>query len=261
MSADGPCPTGLDLAALNYLSYGLYIVTAREGERRNGCIVNTAVQVALDPCFVTVSLSKKNLTTEMIARTGRFAFQVLEKDAPLVFIGVFGFRTGREMDKFANVGFRDGANGCPVVMKHTLVSVEATVKQTVDCGSHVLFVATATASAIIKPGEPLTYAYYHETKGGKTAKNAPTYQGAQKASAKAESGEESGPAGEERTQTEERSRKMKKYVCVVCGYVYDPEEGDAENGVKPGTSFEELPDEWVCPVCGATKEEFEPQED
>ncbi len=240
------CPTGLDLAALNYLTYGLYVVTAREEERRNGCIINTAVQVALDPCTVTISLSKKNLTTEMIERSGRFAFQVLEKQTPLPFIGIFGFRTGKEFDKFSKMRFRDGANGCPVVLEHTLVSVEAEVKQVVDCGSHVLFVARVTASEVLQSGEPLTYAYYHEVKGGKTGRNAPTYGIGEKKKAEKE--------------VPERKKTMKKYVCTVCGYVYDPEAGDPDNGVRPGTAFEDLPDDWVCPVCGAAKEEFEPQE-
>lgn len=243
------CAIGLDPAALQYLTYGLYVVTAREGERRNGCIINTAVQVALDPCTVTISLSKKNLTTEMISRTGRFAFQVLEKETPLKFIGIFGFRTGRDYEKFSQVRFRDGANGCPVVLEHTLVSVEAEVKQTVDCGSHVLFVAKATASQVLKSGEPLTYAYYHEVKGGKTAKNAPTYGVREKADNSRAS-----------VQARERKTVMKKYVCTVCGYVYDPEAGDPDNGIRPGTSFEDLPEDWVCPVCGAAKEEFEPQD-
>ena len=242
------CPIGMDIRALDYLTYGLYIATVRDGDKRNGCIVNTVVQVAGQPCQVTVSISKKNLTREMIERSGKFAVQVLEKETPLQFVGVFGFHTGRDFDKFEKVKFRDGKDGCPVVLEHTLASIEANVKQAVDCGSHTLFVGDVVQSEVLKPGEPLTYAYYHEVKGGKTGKNAPTYR--------------AGPKAERDEASNSKGRKnMKKYVCTVCGYVYDPEEGDPDNGVKPGTPFDELPDEWVCPVCGAAKEEFEPQEE
>lgn len=82
----------------------------------------------------------------------------------------------------------------------------------------------------------MTYAYYHEIKGGKAPKTAPTYnKGANK----------------------KETKKMKKYVCTVCGYVYEPEKGDPDSGIKPGTPFEQLPDDWVCPVCGADKSAFE----
>lgn len=59
-------------------------------------------------------------------------------------------------------------------------------------------------------------------------------------------------------QTISRRIAMKKYECVVCGYVYDPEEGDPDNGIEPGTPFEDLPDDWICPDCGASKDDFEP---
>ena len=178
------CPVDLDLAALSFLTYGLYVVTAREGDRRNGCIVNTVVQVSGQPCEVTVSINKQSLTREMIQRTRRFAAQVLEKEAPLQFIGVFGFRAGRDFDKFGKVKYRDGKDGCPVVLEYTLASVEARVKQEVDCGSHTLFIADVVKSEVLKQGEPLTYAYYHDVKGGKTGKNAPTYRAEEVAASK-----------------------------------------------------------------------------
>jgi len=82
----------------------------------------------------------------------------------------------------------------------------------------------------------MTYAYYHEIKGGKAPKSAPTYI---------------------KEKLEKGDGNMAKYRCTVCGYIYNPEKGDPDNGIKTGTPFEELPEDWVCPVCGASKEEFE----
>ncbi len=234
--------TKVDLAALNVITYGLYVLTVRDGDRRNGCIINTVVQVAGEPCQVSVSVSKANMTHEFITRTGVFAVSVLEQETPLPFIGVFGFRSGRDYDKFARAKYRDGLTGCPLLVEHTLAVIEARVRTAVDCGSHTTFIADVVASRLVKPGEPLTYAYYHQVKGGKTGKNAPTYAASMAASVMDDT---------------ERSTRMKKYVCAVCGYVYDPAVGDPDNGVPAGTPFEKLPEDWVCPVCGAGKDQFE----
>jgi flavin reductase (DIM6/NTAB) family NADH-FMN oxidoreductase RutF/rubredoxin len=236
--------SNIDLAAFNSVTYGLYVVAAREGDKRNGCVVNTVVQVAGEPCQVSVSVSKANLTHDIIVRTGQFAVSVLERETPMPFIGIFGFRSGRDFDKFAHAGYRGGLTGCPILTEHTLAAIEGKVRTAVDCGSHTMFVADVVASQVVSKGAPLTYAYYHEVKGGKTGKNAPTYA-ASRAATDAESAE--------------RSRKMKKYVCQVCGYVYDPAAGDPDNGVPAGTPFEKLPADWVCPVCGAGKDQFEPE--
>ncbi len=180
----------IDLAAFNTITYGLYVVTARDGDKRNGCIVNTAVQVAGEPCQLSVSVSKANLTHDLIARDGQFAVSVLEQETPLQFIGIFGFRSGRDFDKFAHAGYRDGLTGCPLLTEHTLAVIEGKVRTAVDCGSHTTFFADVVATQVMRQGTPLTYAYYHEVKGGKTGKNAPTYA-ASTAAVKAENAERS----------------------------------------------------------------------
>ena len=234
----------VDLAALSVLTYGLYVVTSRDGDRRNGLIANTVVQVAGEPCQVSVSVNRASLTHEMIMESGQFAVSVLEQETPLAFIGIFGFHSGRTADKFAQVKYHDGITGCPLLEEHTLAVLEARVRTAVDCGSHTTFIADVVASSSVKQGEPLTYAYYHEVKGGKTGKDAPTY-----AASMAQGGREK----------IERNDKMKKYVCQVCGYVYDPAAGDPDSGVPAGTPFEQIPEDWVCPVCGASKDQFEPE--
>jgi rubredoxin len=85
----------------------------------------------------------------------------------------------------------------------------------------------------------MTYEFYHQVKGGKSPKNAPTY------------------IGDKGNNKDKETKKMAKYKCTVCGYIYDPEKGDPDSGIKPGTSFEKIPEDWVCPVCGVSKDQFE----
>jgi ferric-chelate reductase [NAD(P)H] len=165
----------IDLAALNTLSYGLYVATSRDGDERNGCIVNTVVQVGGEPCQISLSIAKANLTHDYVRKSGAFAVSVLDRETPLQFIGIFGFHTGRDFDKFARVRYRDGGTGCPLLEEHTLATIEAQVRTAVDCGSHTTFVADVVASRVVRQGRPLTYAYYHDVKGGRTGRNAPTY--------------------------------------------------------------------------------------
>jgi rubredoxin len=103
---------------------------------------------------------------------------------------------------------------------------------------------------MLQEAEPMTYAYYHSVKGGRSSQNAPTYQKTDALAA--------GKIAPGASQTLAGGKvNMQKYVCKVCGYVYDPAVGDPDGGVKPGTAFADIPDSWVCPVCGADKSQFE----
>jgi rubredoxin len=161
------------------------------------------------------------------------------------FIGGFGFRTGRDTNKFEQVKYKTGQTGAPIILDNTVAFLEAEVTESVNVETHTLFIAKIVACETLDEyAEPMTYAYYRDIKHGKTPKTAATYIKVKpKASLK------------------EGVRNMKKYKCLVCGYVYDPAVGDPENGVEAGTAFEDLPDDWVCPKCGAGKDEFEPLED
>ena len=230
-------------SALFELSYGVYVVTSRLGDKLNGCIANTVMQVSDAPPSVAVCISKKNLTHEYVEKSGVFGVSVLKQSTPLKFIGLFGFRSGRDADKLAQVSFRTGATGSPLVTDNALALLEARVVGTADARTHTLFIAEVVGTELIDEEEPLTYAYYREHLRGKTPENAPTY--ASRAGAR---------------KSSRREGEMKKYVCDVCGYVYDPEKGIPEDGIEPGTAFENLPDDWVCPVCGAAKDQFSPME-
>jgi flavin reductase (DIM6/NTAB) family NADH-FMN oxidoreductase RutF/rubredoxin len=228
-------------ACLFSLTYGLYIVTSAADGKGNGQIANTVIQVTAEPARVAVALNKKNLTHELISRGGAFGVSVLAKDTPMKFVGLFGFKSGRDVDKLAEVEHREGATGCPVVTENALAVIEARVVGNLDAGTHTIFVGDVVAGEVLADAEPLTYAYYREVKGGKAPKTAPTYHGPPPAAAKKRS-----------------DAQMQKYECQVCGYIYDPAKGDPDNGVEPGTAFEDLPDDWVCPVCGAAQDQFEP---
>ncbi len=222
------------------LTYGLYVVTSCADGKANGQIANTVIQVTADPARIAVALNKENLTHEYVSRSGVFGVSVLDKETPTPFIGLFGFKSGRDVDKLAEVEHKEGSSGCPVVTENALAVIEAGVVGTLDVGTHTIFVGDVVAGEVLRDGEPLTYAYYRDAKKGKAPKTAPTYRAPPPAAAKARS-----------------DVKMQKYVCRVCGYVYDPAAGDPDNGVEPGTLWEDVPDDWVCPLCGVGKDLFE----
>jgi rubredoxin len=101
-------------------------------------------------------------------------------------------------------------------------------------GTHTIFIGELVGADVVSEGEPMTYAYYHQVKRGTTPRSAPSY-----------------------IAEKEAKPEMVEYQCTVCGYVYDPEKGDPDGGIAPGTPFEAIPDSWVCPVCGASKGQFE----
>lgn len=154
--------------SLNCLSYGLYIVTSSDKTHRNGLIVNTAFQVSASPAQVAVCVCKTSFTHGIISQSNLFAIMPLEEKTPLVFIGNFGFRTGRNFDKFAKVPFEQGQTGVPIVREHTLSCIEARVTQAVDVGTHTLFIGEVVAGQFFKKAPPLTYEYYHTVIKGKT---------------------------------------------------------------------------------------------
>jgi flavin reductase (DIM6/NTAB) family NADH-FMN oxidoreductase RutF len=165
----------LERRAFRDLSYGLYIVTSRDGERLNGQIANTAIQVTSDPARVAVIINKQNLTHEYISNSKVFAVSVLDETASMIFIGPFGFRSGREIDKLSKVEFKEGVTGCPLVTEHALSVLEAKVIDEIDLGTHTVFIGNVLSAEVLREGRPLTYQYYHEHLKGKTSKHAPTY--------------------------------------------------------------------------------------
>jgi len=223
--------------ALYKLGYGLYVVCSRKGKKLNGQIANTVFQITSEPPTIAVSINKDNLTHEFIKESKVLTVSVISQDTPLSFIGHFGFKSGRDIDKLEGISYKTGETQAPVVTDNALAYLEARVIQEVDVGTHTIFIGELVEAEVLKEGEPMTYAYYHQVKRGTTPKTAPSYIAAKK-----------------------EALKAAKYKCTVCGYIYDPELGDPDGGIEPGTPFEEIPDDWVCPVCGAAKDKFERME-
>ena len=235
----------MDPKALYLCSYGLYVITSRKDDKHNGQIVNTVFQVTAEPPKIAVSINKGNLTHEYVSKSGVFTASILSTEAPMTFIGTWGFKSGRDIDKFEGAKFKTGKTGARILLDHTLAYIEAEVEKAVDVGTHTLFVGKVVDCELVSEGEPMTYAYYHQVKKGKTPEKAATYV------------RENRPSDEAKPE-EKKMADSKKYRCTVCGYTYDPEKGDPDNGISPGTAFESLPADWVCPVCGVGKDQFEP---
>jgi flavin reductase (DIM6/NTAB) family NADH-FMN oxidoreductase RutF/rubredoxin len=226
----------MDTNILRNIGYGMYVVCANKGKAINGQISNTVFQIASEPPTIAVSINKQNFTHGFIQSSRRFTVSILAEDTALEFIGKFGFKSGRDTDKFKDINFKVLASGCPVVLDNTLGYLEAEVISQMDAGTHTVFLGRVTAMEMLTTAKPMTYAYYHQVKRGVTPKTAPTF--IKEAVSQKETG---GP---------------QKYRCTVCGYIYDPAVGDPKGNIAAGTLFEKLPAGWVCPVCGATKDKF-----
>ena len=165
----------MDPNVLHNLSYGVYIVSSHKGDKINGQIANTVFQITSEPVTIAISINKKNLTHEFIESSKAFTVSVLNEEAPLQFIGKFGFKTGRTEEKFKDINFKTLKSGCPIILDYSICYIEAKVVDCFGCGTHTLFIGQMTDSGMIKPGKPMTYEYYHLVKKGTTPRSAPTF--------------------------------------------------------------------------------------
>ncbi|MBW2646362.1 MAG: flavin reductase [Deltaproteobacteria bacterium] len=234
----------MNIQALHKISYGMYILTSGKDNKFNGQIVNSVIQATSEPATVAICVNHDNLTHEFIENSKVFTLSTLSEDAPMSLIGNFGFKSGRDIDKFKGINSRTGRNGAPIILDSVVAFLECELINQMDIGSHTMFLGRVVDGDILSDKNPMTYAYYHTIKGGKAPKSAPHYiEDEEKISVK-----------------EKEGNKMDKYVCTICGYVYDPAKGDPDEGIEPGTKFEDLPDDWTCPICGAGKDEFEKED-
>lgn len=184
-------PCGIDNNAMFKLSYGLYVLTARSGEKDNGCIINTAVQLTDSPKTLTIAVNKANFTEQMIRESGEFNLSVLTDAVPMSVISRFGFQSGRDCSKFEGCVMRS-ANGIRYIPKYTNAYISCKVLEALDHGTHTLFVAEVTEAVVLdKSAESVTYERYLSEIKPKTAPVCSTVQ--------------------------------KGYVCKICGYVYEGE--------------------------------------
>jgi flavin reductase (DIM6/NTAB) family NADH-FMN oxidoreductase RutF/rubredoxin len=221
----------INYEALFKISYGLYAVCSGSKESGNGYISNTVFQVTADPPHFATCCNKDNYTVEFIKRSGAFSVSVLRQDTGAGTIGTLGFKSGKDTDKLSGMSIKYGETGVPLLLNDTIAVFEFRVLETIDVGTHLMFIGELVHTEILDDeAEPLTYQFYRQEKKGLAPKNAPTYIDKSKL--------------EKKTENTEYAR----YQCPTCGFIYDEE--------KEGTLFKELPDDWVCPVCGEKKSEF-----
>ena len=165
----------MNTSALHKLSYGLYVVCSRKGDALNGQIANSVMQLASEPPIISVCINKQNLTHEFISESKIFSASVLCQDTPMTFIGRFGFRSGRNLDKLTGVDYITGSTLTPVVTENTVAYLEVRVTNQVDVRTHTLFIGELVDADIIAEKPCMTYAYYHDVKQGKTPVTAPNY--------------------------------------------------------------------------------------
>lgn len=242
--------------AFHKLSYGLYIIATEFEGTKYGYIGNTAFQVTSDPSQIAISSHKKNFTTDKILKSGKFSISVLKKEVNTSLIGEFGFMSGADFDKFRNVKTITSVTGAPVVVDSSVAWFDCKVLNSVDVGSHILIIGEVLDSDVLSGEEPLTYDYYREKYKMLAPKNAPTYVEKEKLE------NEVVPVAEPKSEKKEESVKQETSVesgthtCSICGFQYDPEEGDPALGIPPGTPFEDLPEDYKCPICNAGKDYF-----
>lgn len=219
----------IDAKAFRSLSYGLYIVTAESAGKRAGCVINTFAQVTSTPAQASIAINKENATTGVILASGRFEVSVLAQDAPMELIGRFGFHSSIEIDKFADTLVEEDEAGVPYVAEHAVAHFRVRVKETLDLGTHVFIMGEVEESSVLSQGEPMTYAYYHQVKGGKTPPKASSYEAPE-------------AAAKESPRGADAPVPRVAWRCTVCGHI---------------EYVDELPDDFVCPICGVGKELFE----
>ncbi len=197
-------------AALFKIGYGLYVVTTNDGKKDNGCIVNAVMQLTSNPNKVAVAVNKLNYTHDVIMQTNKLNINCLAESAPFSVFQSFGFRSGRDADKFEGVEFERSNNGLAVLKNHVNAYMSLWVEQAIDLGTHTMFICFVTQMDELSQEDTMSYTYYH--------KNV-------------------------KPKSQPKEEKKKGYVCKICGYVY---EGD------------ELPEDFVCPLCKHPASDFEP---
>jgi len=165
----------IDQTCLHKIQYGMYVISTKFDNKLNGQIATTLFQVTNSPIKIAICLSKKTFTHELILKSNIFSASILEQETPMKFIGSFGFRCGKDCDKFCNINFATDLTGCPLILDHSLVIMESEVIQQLDVGTHTLFIGVVKSAKKIKDGIAMTYEYYHNVIKGKSPENAPTY--------------------------------------------------------------------------------------
>ena len=210
----------IDKKVFRNISYGMYLVTTKNN-KNNGCIINTLTQITSESPIISISINKNNYTNKEIKESKKFAVSIISTDTDNDIITNFGYKSGNDCDKFENIEYQE-INDIPVITENMTAYLICDVIDVIDCETHNVFLARVKETKCLNDLEPMTYKYYHEVRKGTSPKNAPTFIDEVKEDA---------------------------YRCPICGYIHDNN--------KENVKFEDLSDDWVCPLCKAPKKVFE----
>ncbi len=213
----------MDKNAFRKLTYGLYIVSSKYEDIKAGCVVNTVTQITSENPIVAISINKDNYTNKIIKESKRVVISILSQNINKDIISTFGFYSSKDTDKFKDIKY-DIEDDLPIIKEGVCAYLIGDVINIIDAETHDIFLVRVSSTKVLNDEEVLTYKYYRENMKGRSPKKAPTYI----------EGNVSGGS---------------KYRCTICGHIYD----DDIEEIK----FADLPDDWVCPVCGVTKDKFE----
>ncbi len=166
----------MDLNAFFKVGYGMYIISSKMDEKYNGQIANAVIQISAEPPLFAVGIHKNNLTHKYIQNSEYFSVSILSEEANMKFIGKFGFKSGKNIDKFSDTEYIISEMEIPVITENTVAYFVCQLVNTVDVGTHSMFIGRAVEAKILNEKTPLTYKYYHEVLKGKSPKTAPTYK-------------------------------------------------------------------------------------
>ena len=220
----------MDFKVLNNISYGMYVIATKYNGKNVGCFVNTVTQLTSEKPLLSVCINKNNYTNEALKNVKKFSISILSEESEPQIIGTFGFHSSKEINKFEGVSYEE-IDGLPILNDKVCGNIICEVENIIDAETHEIFIARVIdTKSYDEKLTPMTYKFYHEVIKGKAPKTAPTYQ-------------------EDNVATVESSSENKKYRCKICGHIYD--EG------KENVKFKDLPETWVCPLCGVGKALFE----
>lgn len=212
----------MDVNVFRKMSYGVYVVSTWDNGRATGCVANSAMQITSSPATIAVSINHDNFSNRCILETGKFALSILSEESDPSIIGTFGFQSGEKINKFEAVDYSIKEN--MPVLNDSCGYLICKVIDKMETATHTVFLGEVTGGEILQDKEPMTYAYYHRVVKGTSPKNAPTYI----------------PEETDKDKDKEE-KKLRRFKCDVCGYVYEGEE---------------LPEDYICPICGVGADKF-----
>ena len=215
----------MDKNVFKKISYGLYIVSSNFDNTLSGCIVNTVSQITSVNPLIAVSINKNNYTNAIIKKSQKLSISILSSQTKKELINRFGFASSKDVDKFKDTQY-EIINDVAVVTEDSCGYIIGDIVNIIDAETHDIFLIRVSESQMLNDEEALTYQEYQNKMKGSSPKNAPTY-----------------------IEPVISKTITNKYRCLICGHIYD----DGYEKIP----FSELPDDWVCPVCGVGKDKFE----